>query len=50
MPYSIRKLPCGKFFKVINKETGRVVAYHTDRPKELVKAIEINKKKRRNSI
>ena len=49
MPYLIKKLPCGKF-KVINKESGRVVAYHTDKPKELIKAIEINKRKRRNSI
>jgi len=44
MPYRIKKETKG--YKVINKKTGRVYAYHTLNPKKLIAAIEINKLKK----
>mgnify|MGYP003655690414 CR=1 FL=1 len=41
MPYKITKVD--DKFKVVNKETGHVYAYHTKNPKKLIAAIEISK-------
>jgi hypothetical protein len=44
MPY--KKIPVGGGeYKVVNKNTGKVYAYHTKVPNKLIQAIEINKLK-----
>ena len=47
MPYIIRKNRNANTFKVILKDTGKIVAYKTLNPKKLIAAIEINKRKRK---
>jgi len=49
MPYLIRKNPNQDTYKVTNKETKRVYAYRTKDPTKLIQAIEINKRKSRQS-
>ena len=47
MPYIVRKNRNQDSYKVILKDTGKVVAYATKNPKKLIQAIEINKRKRK---
>ena len=49
MPYLIRKNPNQDTYKVTNKDTKRVYAYRTKDPTKLIQAIEINKRKSRQS-
>lgn len=44
MPFNIKKNKDGTY-KVTNKNTGRIYAYKTKKPKALIYAIEKNKKK-----
>ncbi len=44
MPYKITKNNNGTF-KVTNKNTGKIYAYKTKKPRALIYAIEKNKKK-----
>jgi hypothetical protein len=46
MPYTIRKNNNKNTYKVVIKDTGKVVAYATKDPKKLIQAIEINKRLR----
>lgn len=46
MPYIIRKNKNKSTYKVIIKDTGKIVAYGTKNPKKLIQAIEINKRKK----
>lgn len=46
MPYVIRKNPNKESYKVTNKNTGKVYAYATKNPEKLIKAIEVNKRKK----
>lgn len=45
MPFIIRKNKNEETYKVTNKETGKVYAYKTKDPKQLIRAIEYNKHK-----
>lgn len=45
MPFIIRKNKNESTYKVTNKETGKVYAYKTQDPKQLIQAIEYNKHK-----
>jgi hypothetical protein len=47
MPYTIRKNRLENSYKVTNKNTGEVYAYKTKNPDKLIKAIEINKLKKK---
>jgi len=44
MPYRTTSLGHGEY-KVTNKNTGKVYAYHTRNPTKLIQAIEVNKLK-----
>jgi len=45
MPYKIESIGKGEY-KVTNKRTGHVYAYHTRIPNKLIQAIEVNKRKK----
>ena len=42
MPFKIQPIGKGEY-KVTNRDTGKVYAYHTKRPHQLIQAVEINK-------
>jgi hypothetical protein len=46
MPYTIRKNRNKNTYKVTNTKTKHIYAYETKNPQSLIKAIEINKKKK----
>jgi hypothetical protein len=46
MPYKIRKNPNQNTYKVTSTESGKVYAYKTKDPKQLIMAVEIAKNKK----
>ena len=47
MPYTIRKNNNKNTYKVTITATGRVVAYATKDPKRLIRAIEVNRNRKK---
>jgi hypothetical protein len=47
MPYTIRKLPGKELYRVKIDKTGKIVAYATAQPQNVIKAIEANKNRKK---
>lgn len=47
MPYTIRKLPGKELYRVKLEKNGKIVAYATQQPQKVIKAIEASKHRKK---